>query len=154
MRYPSELEKSICTQAKVLLYCTCLPKMAYCPKLWKRSKLIVKLEVLLFVHGILCTENASTSTCFHTPEPHDDSSPRSLTPYDEDDQIFMGGSMSLPQNAISFLATPTRSKRSTAFPFSPSSDFRAMYSSLKQPVKKWGFLCYFCIILCVMHISQ
>ena len=75
----------------------------------------------------------------HTPEPYDDSSPRSLTPYDED-EIFMSGAMSLPPNAVSFLATPTRSKRSTAFPFSPSSDFRVMYSSLKNPVKKWVFL--------------
>ena len=75
----------------------------------------------------------------HTPEPYDDSSPRSLTPYDED-EIFMSGAMSLPPNAVSFLATPTRSKRSTAFPFSPSSDFRVMYSSLKHPVKKWVFL--------------
>ncbi|CAI8029344.1 Maternal embryonic leucine zipper kinase [Geodia barretti] len=48
----------------------------------------------------------------------------------------MSGAMSLPPNAVSFLATPTRSKRSTAFPFSPSSDFRVMYSSLKNPVKK------------------
>jgi maternal embryonic leucine zipper kinase len=76
----------------------------------------------------------------HTPypilaEPPECPYPRSPSPSYDEDSIFSGGAMSLPP-ATSFLATPTRSKRSTAFPFSPSSEFRVLYSSLKQPVKK------------------
>jgi hypothetical protein len=68
-------------------------------------------------------------------EPPECPYPRSPSPSYDEDSIFSGGAMSLPP-ATSFLATPTRSKRSTAFPFSPSSEFRVLYSSLKQPVKK------------------
>ena len=69
----------------------------------------------------------------------DDIFARSPTPTftfeEEEEVLYKQAHMSLP-NEHHRLATPTRSKRSSAFPFSPSSDFRVVYSSMKQPVKK------------------